>query len=174
MSISLSASHVIYADLTTTPQAYPPVLLERKAVAIRKSMDEEKAPGVPIRISMETTDRQCVDHIFILSHAYLSGSWGTVISKGLTRPFKLLIYEPIVQLLGLYMAYVYGILYCTHLGVSSILCCLTRFSIHHDNTVDIRICIPLPTRNCRSSLSRFRCRSYGRITNQREIYGPGI
>jgi len=157
-----------------TPQAYPPVLLERKAAAIRKSIDEEKAPGVPIRISMETVDRQCVDHIFILSHAYISGSWGAIFSKGLIRPFKLLVYEPIVQLLGLYMAYVYGILYCTHLRVSSILCCLTRFSIHHDNTVDLRRCIPLPTRNCRSSLSRFWCRSYGRITNQREIYGPGI
>ena len=55
------------ADTTMASQAYPPVLLERKAAAIRKSMDEEKAPGVTIRISMETTDRQCVGHILILS-----------------------------------------------------------------------------------------------------------
>lgn len=160
--------------MTMTPQAYPPVLLERKAVAMRKSMDEEKAPGVPVRISMGTTDRQCVDHIFMPSHTYIPGSWRATISKGLTRPFKLLICEPIVQLLGLYMAYVYGLLYCMHLRVSSILCCLTHFSIHHDNTVDLRRSISLSTRNCRSSLSCFRCRSYGRITNQREIYGPGI
>lgn len=94
---------------------------------MRKAMDEEKAPGVPLRISMETTDRQCVDHIFILSHAHISGSLGAMFSKGLIRPFRMFIYEPIVQLLGLYMAYVYGLLYSTHLGVSSILCHLTRF-----------------------------------------------
>ena len=102
-------------------QAYPPVLLERKAAAIRKSMDEEKAPGVPVRISIEIADRQCVDHIYIISHAYISGSWGAMFSKGLLRPFRMFIYEPIVQLLGLYMAYVYGLLYSTHSGVSSIL-----------------------------------------------------
>jgi transcriptional regulator of heat shock response len=100
------------------PQAYPPVLLERKAMAIRQAMDEEKASGVPIRISMETTDRQCVDHIFILSRAYDSGSWGAVVSKGLIRPFRMFMYEPIIQLLGLYMAYVYGLLYSTRLGSS--------------------------------------------------------
>jgi len=101
-----------------TPQAYPPVLLERKAAAIRQAMDEEKAPGVPIRISMETTDRQCVVHIFILFHAYDSGSWGAMFSKGLIRPFRMFIYEPIIQLLGLYMAYVYGLLYGMHLDSS--------------------------------------------------------
>jgi hypothetical protein len=102
-----------------TPSAYAPVLLERKAAAIaRQAMDEEKAPGVPIRISMETTDRQCVDHIFILSHAYVSGSWGAMFNKGLIRPFGMLIHEPIVQLLGLYMAYVYGLLYSKHLDSS--------------------------------------------------------
>jgi hypothetical protein len=101
-----------------TPQAYSPVLLERKATAMRQAMDEEKAHGVPIRISMKTTDRQCVDHIFILSHAYDSGSWGAMVSKGLIRPFRMFIYEPIVQLLGLYMAYVYGLLYSTHLDYS--------------------------------------------------------
>ena len=118
-------------------QAYPPVLLERKAAAIRKAMDEEKAPGMSICISMEIADRQCVDHICILSHPYSSGSWGAMFSKRLIRPFRLFIHEPIVQLLGFYMAYVYGLLYSTHLGVSFTLSCLTRFSIHHDNTVDL-------------------------------------
>ena len=101
-----------------TPSAYPPVLLECKAAAIRKAMDEEKAPGVPIRISMETTDRQCVDPMLILSHAYVSGSWGAMFNKGLIRPFRMFIYEPIVQLLGLYMAFVYGLLYSKHLDSS--------------------------------------------------------
>ncbi|KAI0002444.1 MFS polyamine transporter [Russula compacta] len=76
-------------------ETYAPILLERKAAAIRKTMDEEKASGVTIRISTDTTDRR----------------WKAVFSKALIRPFRLFIYEPIVQLLGLYMAFVYGLLY---------------------------------------------------------------
>jgi hypothetical protein len=41
-------------------QAYAPVLLERKAAMIRKSMDEEKARETTIRTAMDATDRQCV------------------------------------------------------------------------------------------------------------------
>ena len=48
-------------------QAYAPVLLERKAVIIRNSMDEEKAHGITIRTAMDTTDRQCVLLIFYLN-----------------------------------------------------------------------------------------------------------
>ncbi len=35
-------------------------------------------------------------------------------SKALLRPFKLLMYEPIMQLLGLYLAFIYGLLYRTY------------------------------------------------------------
>ncbi|KAF8479662.1 MFS polyamine transporter [Russula ochroleuca] len=74
-------------------ETYAPVLLERKAATIRKSMDEEKASAVVI--STDATDRH----------------WKAIFSKALVRPFKLFIYEPIVQLLGLYMAFLYGLLY---------------------------------------------------------------
>jgi len=37
-------------------------------------------------------------------------------SKALLRPFKLLMYEPIMQLLGLYLAFIYGLLYRTFPG----------------------------------------------------------
>jgi hypothetical protein len=77
-------------------------------------MDEEKASGVVIRTSLDTADKQCACLIFISFHTYILRSWKTVFGKGLIRPFKLFIYEPIVQLLGLYMAFVYGLLYCMH------------------------------------------------------------
>lgn len=99
-------------DPTTIRQAYAPVLLERKAARILNSMDEEKAHGVVIRISMDATDRQYVRLIFIVVYAYISNSWKAIMKKALVRPFKLFLYEPIVQLLGLYMAFLYGCLYC--------------------------------------------------------------
>jgi hypothetical protein len=77
-------------------------------------MDEEKARGVVIHISMDATDRQCVRLIFMAMYPYTSNSWKAVFSKALVRPFKLFIYEPIVQLLGLYMAFLYGLLYRMH------------------------------------------------------------
>jgi hypothetical protein len=92
-------------------QAYAPVLLERKAAMIRKSMDEEKARGITIRTAMDATGRQCVRLIFIAIYAYFLNSWKAVFGKALVRPFKLFIYEPIVQLLGFYMAFIYGLLY---------------------------------------------------------------
>jgi MFS family permease len=73
-------------------ETYAPVLLERKVAKIRKSVDEEKARGVEIPSPI---DRH----------------WKAIFSKALVRPFKLFICEPIVQLLGAYMAFVYGLLY---------------------------------------------------------------
>jgi len=77
-------------------ETYPPVLLERKAAKNRRStgMGEEKA-RIEIRISMDTNDRH----------------WKAIFREALARPFKLFIYEPIVQLLGVYMAFIYGLLY---------------------------------------------------------------
>lgn len=41
----------------------------------------------------------------------LAHSWQTIVSKALVRPFALFVREPIVQLLGVYMAFIYGTLY---------------------------------------------------------------
>ncbi|KAI0300487.1 MFS general substrate transporter [Multifurca ochricompacta] len=76
-------------------ETYAPILLERRAAEIRKRMDEENASGVVIRASIHTADRQ----------------WTAIFSKALVRPFRLFVYEPIVQLLGFYLAFVYGQLY---------------------------------------------------------------
>jgi multidrug resistance protein len=76
-------------------ETYAPLLLERKAERIRRSMDTEKLPFKEIRTVFEGQDR----------------SWRTIMKKSLSRPFALFAHEPIVQLLGIYMAYLYGSLY---------------------------------------------------------------
>ena len=57
-----------------------------------------------------------IPHIFILS-ANISASWKAILNKALIRPFKMFVHEPIVQLLGLYMAFAYGLLYCMCAGL---------------------------------------------------------
>ncbi|KAG2157948.1 MFS polyamine transporter [Suillus bovinus] len=85
-------------------ETYAPLLLERKAERIRRSMDAEKAPYREIRTVFEGQDR----------------SWRTVMTKSLGRPFVLFAHEPIVQLLGVYMAYLYGLLYLLLTTIPSI------------------------------------------------------
>ncbi|PSR72427.1 hypothetical protein PHLCEN_2v11701, partial [Hermanssonia centrifuga] len=74
-----------------------PLLMERKAARMRKEMesDPEKATAREIRTRFDHSDRH----------------WKQIFAKSLVRPFKLFWYEPIAQLLGAYMAFVYGLLY---------------------------------------------------------------
>lgn len=137
-------------------------------------MDEEKVSGVTIRISTDTSDRRCVYLLFRSSHPYVLDRWKAVFSKALIRPFRLFIYEPIVQLLGLYMAFVYGLLYCTHSESSQVVCYLTCLSIYHDDTFDLPRRVSRPGGHFWPALPRTWCRPYGRITNQRENNRPGI
>ncbi|KAI0366301.1 MFS polyamine transporter [Pilatotrama ljubarskyi] len=76
-------------------ETYAPILLERKAIRIRKSMDPEKAQTREVRTVFDGADRH----------------WKNIVKKALIRPFVLFYHEPIVQLLGIYMAFVYGTLY---------------------------------------------------------------
>ncbi|KAK7689627.1 hypothetical protein QCA50_007420 [Cerrena zonata] len=75
-------------------ETFAPILLERKAVRMRKSMDAEKGSR-QIRTVFYNDDRH----------------WKKIFAKALTRPFALFIREPIIQLLGVYMAFIYGLLY---------------------------------------------------------------
>ncbi|KAG2338816.1 MFS polyamine transporter [Suillus weaverae] len=84
--------HIV--GLFTLQETYEPILLERKAERIRRSMDAEKAPQRAV-CTVFSQDR----------------SWQTIMAKSLSRPFALFAHEPIVQLLGIYMAYLYGLLY---------------------------------------------------------------
>jgi hypothetical protein len=53
---------IFWTNTAIIPQAYPPILLERKAAKIRKSMDEENAREKEMRIAMDATDKQCDGH----------------------------------------------------------------------------------------------------------------
>jgi hypothetical protein len=91
------------------------VLLERKAKKLILSMDSEKGVAKQVRTVFETEDRQYGLSFFLRSSVLLTlcvfNSWKKIVSKALIRPFALFSREPIVQLLGLYMAFIYGLLY---------------------------------------------------------------
>ncbi|KAI0067660.1 MFS polyamine transporter [Artomyces pyxidatus] len=76
-------------------ETYAPILLDRKAVRTIKEMNEERTHRVEVRTTFQSTDR----------------SWQSILGKALVRPFTLFASEPIVQLLGVYMAFVYGLMY---------------------------------------------------------------
>jgi len=63
---------------------------------MRKTLDTEKGQHKNIRTVFQTDDRH----------------WRRIFAKALIRPFVLFYYEPIMQLLGVYMAFIYGVLYC--------------------------------------------------------------
>ncbi|KAJ7591012.1 MFS polyamine transporter [Mycena floridula] len=83
------------AGLFLLKESYAPLLLERKAARIRATMDQEKGDLRPVRTKFEGADRR----------------WQTLFSKAMIRPFALFIQEPIIQIIGIYMALVYGIFY---------------------------------------------------------------
>ncbi|KAL5480633.1 hypothetical protein ACEPAI_1904 [Sanghuangporus weigelae] len=78
-------------------ETFPPILLERKATKLRKRLGVPKTGEGVDRI---TTPYQGMDR-----------NWKHVFKKAIIRPFVLFAYEPIIQLLGVYMAFVYGLVY---------------------------------------------------------------
>ncbi|KAE9387803.1 MFS polyamine transporter [Gymnopus androsaceus JB14] len=79
--------------------SFAPLLLERKAVKIRKAIEGDPEKGLNVK------DVKTV-------YSNVEGrTWQVIFSKALTRPFALFAREPIAQVIGLYMAFVYGIFY---------------------------------------------------------------
>ncbi|KAF9026398.1 MFS polyamine transporter [Hymenopellis radicata] len=76
-------------------ETFAPVLLEQKIARLRKAEEPEKGAR-RYRTVFEASETRSWQHIF---------------SKALRRPFALFMHESIVQLLGLYMAFIYGIFY---------------------------------------------------------------
>lgn len=95
-STSIADAVIQLAGLIFLRESYAPCILEKKAQKIRASMDLENGPIKTVLSVFERTDKQ---------------AWQTVFSRALSRPFALFVYEPIMQLLGLYMALIYGIFY---------------------------------------------------------------
>lgn len=77
-------------------ESFAPFLLEKKANKIRKTIDLEKGPHRIVRTVFEVTGDR---------------SWKSIFAKALTRPFQLLAQEPIIQVFGIYMAFIYGLFY---------------------------------------------------------------
>lgn len=44
---------------------------------------------------------------------FLISSWKVLVSRALTRPFQIFFKETIIQVFGIYMAFIYGLLYRT-------------------------------------------------------------
>ncbi|KAF9652760.1 MFS polyamine transporter [Thelephora ganbajun] len=78
-------------------ETYAPVLLERKAQVVRNILGDPEKGQQPreVRTIYTNVDRH----------------WKSVFKKALTRPFVLFSREPIIQVAGLYMMFVYGLLY---------------------------------------------------------------
>jgi len=77
-------------------ETYAPILLARRAKALRASMDAEKGAARPIRTIFETSEKK---------------TWKILLKQAVLRPFQLFITEPMIQLLGVYLAFVYGVVY---------------------------------------------------------------
>ncbi|KAI0090532.1 MFS polyamine transporter [Irpex rosettiformis] len=79
-------------------ETYAPVLLKRKAKKIRGLLDAEKGAS---------TDKIKT----IYEEGQPEESWREFLVRSLVRPFVLFVEEPIIQLFGVYMAFVYGVIY---------------------------------------------------------------
>ncbi|KAF9026400.1 MFS polyamine transporter [Hymenopellis radicata] len=95
-STSIFAMAVQVMGFFLLRETFAPVLLEKKIVKLRSEEDEEKGGARRYRTVFEASETRSWQHIF---------------SKALRRPFALFMHESIVQLLGLYMAFIYGIFY---------------------------------------------------------------
>ncbi|KAL0581256.1 hypothetical protein V5O48_000739 [Marasmius crinis-equi] len=86
------------AGLFFLKETYAPVLLERKAERIRKSLASDSEKGHQAREIRTIYDGE-------------HRKWRAIFAKAMTRPFVLFAREPIIQVIGIYMAYIYGIFY---------------------------------------------------------------
>ncbi|KJA21691.1 hypothetical protein HYPSUDRAFT_77725 [Hypholoma sublateritium FD-334 SS-4] len=78
-------------------ETYAPVLLSKKAQRIRKDL---AAAGNELQTPIKT-----------IYESSKKLSWKAFMWTSLTRPFQLFLHETIIQLLGLYMTFVYGVFY---------------------------------------------------------------
>lgn len=118
--------------------AFAPLLLERKAEKIHKTMvqDAEKGQHRHIRTVFQSDDRH----------------WKRIFAKSLIRPFALFSCEPILQLLGVYMAFIYGLLYREYRHNIHSFPIIIFYSVPHHDTYYIWSNIPAKAGYCRFAL----------------------
>ncbi|KAL6301413.1 MFS polyamine transporter [Sparassis latifolia] len=93
-STSIAAAVVQLFGYFFLRETNAPLLLARKAKQIKKELDIETGSRT-VRTVYQTEDRR----------------WKRLFAKSLFRPFILFAQEPIIQLLGIYLAFVYGTVY---------------------------------------------------------------
>ncbi|KAF5364690.1 hypothetical protein D9758_005621 [Tetrapyrgos nigripes] len=89
-SVSIADAILQVVGFIFLRETYAPELLKRKARSLRKLTGKTN-----IRSTFERLDRH----------------WTVVMGRGMLKPFRFLLTEPIVQVFALYMAVLYGVLY---------------------------------------------------------------
>lgn len=130
------------------------MLLEAKAKKIQIRKDPEKISQTEYRTIFDHTDDR---------------SWHEIFARALVRPLRLFVFEPIVQLLGLYMAFIYGVFYreSTSETFGRLLTPHSASSVLDHNTSDFRQHIPSAPRDRGAELHRPRHRPYTLLPGQR-------
>ena len=156
-------------------QAYAPVLLERKVVMIRKSMDEEKARGITIRTAMEATDRQCVrpSYVYLNICLYLEQLESRIHQS--TRPPLQVIHIRTHNTTSwpLLCVYIWSPLSCV-LIISLTRTRLPHLSVSYNHTHGVPRRVSRASGHCGPSLSRPWSRSLDPITDQCEANGQDV
>ncbi|PCH33985.1 MFS polyamine transporter [Wolfiporia cocos MD-104 SS10] len=94
-STTIAAIVIQIFGLFMLQETYAPILLQQRAKRIRKQMDAEKGENRQVRTAYQNGDVSLAEFI----------------RKALVRPFVLFAQEPIIQLIGLYLAFIYGVIY---------------------------------------------------------------
>lgn len=134
MRVGICALFFTVRGLMLHPPAYAPVLLQRKAHKIRK----ELAPGDP-----EKGGPKLVKTVYQIQKG--EASWREFLVRALCRPFVLFAQEPIIQLFGVYLAFVYGTVYCASSPTLFIRACGAKTSFGsgaHDASRDLHGRVP--------------------------------
>ncbi|KAK2463962.1 hypothetical protein APHAL10511_004013 [Amanita phalloides] len=95
-STSIVDAGIQVAGVFFLRESFAPYLLEQKAKRLRQSMDVENAK---------------IRKIYTIYDKNGSRTWKQIFARAMIRPFALLAMEPIIQLIALYMAFAYGLLY---------------------------------------------------------------
>ncbi|CCL98322.1 uncharacterized protein FIBRA_00316 [Fibroporia radiculosa] len=111
-STTIAAAIVQVCSIPFLKETFAPVLLEKKAARVRKEMDVEKGNQRAVRTVFQTPERV----------------WKQLILKAMVRPFVLLIQEPIIQLVALYLAFIYGVIYLVLTTIPDIFS-----NVYHEN-----------------------------------------
>jgi multidrug resistance protein len=91
-STSLFQGVMILVSFTVFRETYAPVILKRKAEALRRNTSDSRYYTVHERMNENT-------------------SVPSILAKALSRPLRLLMFHPLVQIVSVLQAFIYGLLY---------------------------------------------------------------